>query len=172
MPFSGKSEAVKIAKERGIPVIRMGDMVWDEVRSRGLELCDENVGYVANEMRKTHSKNIWAQRTVDKIKSTDTKNALIIDGIRNVEEIDFFKEKLGSDFKVIAIVVSDSVRHNRAMSRGREDDSRDIDLIKKRDERELGWGLGDVIKSADIKISNENGIEEFRKEIKKNLDEI
>jgi len=172
MPFSGKSEAVKIAKDKEIPVIRMGDMVWDEVRSRDLELCDENVGSVANEMRKTHGKNIWAKRTLEKIKTMDPLGVLIIDGIRNVEEIGTFKNEIGKNFVVIAITVSDEIRHQRAMNRGREDDSQDINLIKERDERELGWGLGKVIDLADIKISNEVGIEDFRIKIKKILNEI
>ena len=42
MPCSGKSEAVQIAKEMNIIVIRMGDMVWEEVKKRGLTL-DEKV---------------------------------------------------------------------------------------------------------------------------------
>jgi len=172
MPFSGKSEAVKIAKDKGIPVVRMGDMVWDEVRSRDLELCDENVGSVANEMRQKHGKNIWAKRTLEKIKTTDPSGVLIIDGIRNIEEIDTFKKELGQNFIVIAITVSDEIRYKRAMNRGREDDSQDINLIKERDRRELGWGLGKVIDLADMKISNEVGIEDFRIKIKKILDEI
>jgi len=120
----------------------MGDMVWDEVRSRDLELCDENVGSVANEMRQKHGKNIWAKRTLEKIKTTDPSGVLIIDGIRNIEEIDTFKKELGQNFIVIAITVSDEIRYKRAMNRGREDDSQDINLIKERDRRELGWGLG------------------------------
>ena len=31
MPFSGKSEAVQIARDLDIPVIRMGDMVWEDL---------------------------------------------------------------------------------------------------------------------------------------------
>ncbi len=57
MPFSGKSEAVEITKQRGLPVIRMGDLVWDEVRSQGLPLSDETVGTVANKMRDKHGKD-------------------------------------------------------------------------------------------------------------------
>ena len=172
MPFSGKSEAVRIAKDRGIPVVRMGDMVWDEVRSRGLELSDVNVGTIANEMRQTHEKNIWAIKTIEKIKTMDPSGVLIIDGIRNVEEIETFKKELGQNFVVVAITVSDEIRHQRAMNRNREDDSKDLNLIKERDKRELGWGLRRVIESADITISNDTGIEDFRKEIKKNLDKI
>jgi dephospho-CoA kinase len=172
MPFSGKSEAVKIAKDRGIPVVRMGDMVWDEVISRRLELSDANVGTIANEMRQTHGKNIWAIKTIEKIKTMDPLGVLIIDGIRNVEEIEVFKKELGQNFVVVAITVSDEIRHQRAMNRNREDDSKDLSLIKERDKRELGWGLGRVIESADITISNDTGIEDFRKEINKKLDKI
>jgi len=54
MPFSGKSEAVKIAKEQNIPVIRMGDMIWEETKKQNLELNDKNVGTIANNMRKRY----------------------------------------------------------------------------------------------------------------------
>ena len=172
MPFSGKSEAVKIAKDKGIPVVRMGDVVWEEVKKRGLKLNDKNVGTTANEMRQKHGKNIWAKRTLEKIKTMDPLGVLIIDGIRNVEEIGTFKNELGKNFVVIAITVSDEIRYQRAMNRGREDDSQDINLIKERDKRELGWGLGKVIDLADMKISNEAGIEDFGRKIKKTLDEI
>ena len=75
---------------------------------------------------------------------------LVIDGIRNIEEIETFEKELGKDFVVVAVQVSDELRYKRAMNRGREDDSKDIKLIKERDKRELSWGLGDVIASADI----------------------
>ncbi|HIG99167.1 MAG TPA: AAA family ATPase, partial [Thermoplasmata archaeon] len=35
MPASGKSEAVQLAKDKGIPVIRMGDLVWEETQRQG-----------------------------------------------------------------------------------------------------------------------------------------
>ena len=170
MPFSGKSEAVKIAKEKGIPVIRMGDLVWEEVRKRGLELNDENVGFVAKEMREKHGKHIWAEKTVEQIKSMDDKGFLVIDGVRNIEEIDFFKKELGEEFIVIAIRVSDQTRYKRAMSRDRQDDSKDIEKVKERDQRELEWGLGQVIESADIMVSNEVDIDNFKKHVNKLLE--
>jgi len=165
MPFSGKSEAVQIAKDQNIPVIRMGDMVWQETKNQGLELNDKNVGMVANDMRKTHGMDIWAKRTLEKIKSMKDANLLVIDGLRNIEEIETFEKELGKDFVVVAVQVSDELRYQRAMSRGREDDSQDLNLIKERDKRELSWGLGNVIASADIVVSNECSLEEFRNEI-------
>jgi len=167
MPFSGKSEAVKIAKDKNIPVLRMGDMVWEETKKQGLEINDPNVGKVANDMRKAHGMDIWAKKTYEKIKDIKNEKILVIDGIRNREESDFFKEKLGKDFIIVAVTVSDEERYERAMNRNRADDSKDLNKIKERDRRELSWGLDKVIKNADIKISNEDDIKLFRNEIKK-----
>jgi len=172
MPFSGKSEAVKIAKNMNISVVRMGDLVWDEVKKQGLEINDENVGRVANDMRKLHGMDIWAKRTIDKILKIKDANKIVIDGIRNFEEIDFFKKMLGANFLTIAIHASDKIRYKRAMSRGRKDDSMDLKLIKERDQRERGWGLDRVIASADIVISNEGSIDEFRSNVKEVLRKI
>jgi dephospho-CoA kinase len=172
MPFSGKTEAVQVAKKQDIPVVRMGEMVWNEAKKQGLELNDENVGNIANQMRNKHGKDIWAKRALEKIKKMGDTDILVIDGVRNVEEIETFKQELGEDFVVVAIDVSDQVRYERAMSRDRKDDSKDLEKIKERDRRELGWGLGDVIASADIVVSNDKSIEAFFEEIRKILCDI
>jgi len=167
MPCSGKSEAVQIAKNMGINVFRMGDMVWKEVKNRGLTLDDKRVGAIANQMREKFGKDIWAKKTLEKINKFSKLEYIVIDGIRNIEEIETFKKKLGKDFIVIAIIASDEIRQKRCLKRKREDDSKDIHDLKKRDKRELNWGLGSVIASADIVIPNEGSVENFRNEIKK-----
>jgi len=172
MPCSGKTEAVKVAKGMGISVIRMGDMVWEEVKNRGLPLDNKNVGNVADQMRNEHGKEVWAWRALAKIKILDETDIIVIDGIRNIEEIDTFKKELGKEFIVIVIVASDETRRRRVLNRGRQDDSTDIEDLKERDKRELRWGLGAVIAAADIVISNEGSIDEFREEIKKILHRI
>jgi len=172
MPSSGKSEAVKIAKEKNIPVMRMGDMVWEETKKQGLKINDKNVGMIADNMRKEYGMDIWAKKTLKKIETKKEKNLLVIDGVRNIEEIETFKKKLGKDFIVIAIVASDETRQKRFLKRGREDDSKNIQDLKERDKRELGWGLGNVIASADIVISNEGKVENLQNEIFKILNEM
>ena len=172
MPFSGKTEAVKIAKKMNIPVIRIGDLIWEEVKNRELELSDKNVGTIANQMREEHGKDIWARRTLEKIKSIGEINSIVIDGIRNIEEIDFFKRNLRGKFTVIAIETSDNIRQKRALIRNREDDSKDLQKIIDRDKRELGWGLGTIIASADTVILNEGNIEYFRRKIREILERL
>jgi len=172
MPSSGKTEAVKIAKNMNFSVVRMGDMVWDEVNKQGLKLSNKNVGTIANQMREKHGQDIWALKTINKIKSMGKIESIIIDGIRNIEEIDAFKRELGKNLVVVAVETSDKTRQKRALKRGRKDDSKDIKKVKERDQRELGWGLGSVIASADIVVSNEGSIDGFRKHIKEILERL
>jgi dephospho-CoA kinase len=165
MPASGKSEAVQLAKDKGIPVIRMGDMVWEETKRQGKPLDDKNVGEIANSMREKHGMDIWAKRTVEKIRSLKQSPLLVIDGVRNVEEIEYFKKELGMDFLVIAIDAPDELRRKRAISRGRADDSKNLKDLEERDKREIRWGLQKVIANADIIISNNGSLEDFKKQV-------
>jgi dephospho-CoA kinase len=165
MPASGKSEAVQLAKDKGIPVIRMGDLVWEETRRQSKPLDDKNVGDVANSMRKKYGMDIWAKRTVEKIHSLKKSPHLIIDGVRNMEEIEYFKKELGLDFFVVAIDASDKLRRKRAITRGRTDDSKDIKDLEERDKREIRWGLQKVIADADIIIPNNGSLDQFKKQV-------
>jgi len=165
MPASGKSEAVQLVKNKGIPVIRMGDMVWEETKRQGKTLDDKNVGDVAHSMRENHGMDIWAKRTVEKIRSLKKSPLLVIDGVRNMEEIEYFKQELGMDFLVIAIDAPDELRRKRAISRGRTDDSKNLKDLEERDKREIRWGLQKVIADADIVIPNNGSLKDFKKQV-------
>ena len=167
MPASGKSEAVQIAKDKGIPVIRMGDLVWEETRRQGKPLNDKNVGSVASALRKEQGMDVWAKRTVEKIRSLKNASLFVIDGVRNMEEIEFFKKELGLDFLVVAIDAPDELRRKRAVARGRTDDSKDLKDLEERDKREIHWGLQKVIADADIIIENNGSLEGLRKQVLK-----
>jgi dephospho-CoA kinase len=172
MPASGKSEAVQIAKDKGIPVIRMGDLVWEETKRQGRPLNDKNVGSVATNMRKKHGMDVWAKRTVEKIRTLKKASHLVIDGVRNMEEIEFFKKELGLDFLVVAIDAPDELRRKRAVARGRTDDSKDLKDLEERDKREISWGLQKVIADADIIIENSGSLESFRKQVFKVFEQL
>jgi dephospho-CoA kinase len=165
MPASGKSEAVQFAKDKRIPVIRMGDMVWEETKRQGKPLDGKNVGDVANSMREKYCMDIWAKRTVEKIRSMKKSSLLVIDGVRNMEEIEYFKKEFGMDFLVIAIDAPDHLRRKRAISRGRTDDSKNLKDLEERDKREIRWGLQKVIANADIVIPNNGSLNDFKKQV-------
>ncbi|MBU0498358.1 MAG: AAA family ATPase [Candidatus Thermoplasmatota archaeon] len=165
MPFSGKSEAVALAQKRGYIIIRMGDFVWGETKRQGKPIDDIHVGNVATQMREKFGKDIWAQKTIERIHTLEPSSIVIIDGIRNPEEVDRFKKDLSHDFILVAIQATTTVRHHRALNRKRMDDGTNLDQIQKRDKREKGWGLDTVIQDADITIINNTDISTFQQKI-------
>ena len=48
MPASGKGEFAAILKDRGIPILSMGDMIREEVRHRQLQESPEIFGEIAD----------------------------------------------------------------------------------------------------------------------------
>ncbi len=67
MPGSGKDELVAVARSMGLATLKMGDLVRDETRRRGLPLNNANVGRIASEEREKHGPGVWAQRALPKL---------------------------------------------------------------------------------------------------------
>lgn len=168
MPGSGKEEFLKVAKEMNLSIVRMGDVVRDEARHMGLPITDEAVGGMANDERRKHGNGIWAERTAQRISA----GTVIIDGVRGPAELDIFRGRFGEDLIVIAIHAAPSTRFERVMHRNRSDDVKNRGDFDMRDSRELSWGLGEVIATADIMIVNERSLDEFHKEVRALLSKL
>ena len=176
-PAAGKTEAAAVAKEVGIPVVTMGDVVREELRRRNLPLSDANAGSIANELREREGVDAIAKRCIPLIKGiTDmerqksTKAVIVIDGIRGVAEVETFKKEFGTDFVLVRIEAPLDLRYERIKTRGRGDDLLNIEEFKEREERERRWGMGEAMEKADKVIKNEGSLEEFKEEIKGILD--
>lgn len=168
MPASGKSEAAGIAKLLGVPVVNMGDIVRKETASRGLPMTDNNIGGTGTALRKEEGMDAVAKRCVPGIRSL-VSPVVVVDGIRNIEEINYFKKEFGRDFKLIAIHTPFGLRFERVKKRLRSDDMSTMEELKRRDEREKSWGLEKAIRIADIAIDNTGSIEDFRKQVEELL---
>ncbi|HEX2021302.1 MAG TPA: AAA family ATPase [Candidatus Thermoplasmatota archaeon] len=169
MPGAGKSVAVEVARKRGIPVLRMGDFIWEEVRRRGLPITSESVAEVAMQMRTDFGPGVWAEKTVDRLKSMHVEMG-VIDGVRSEAELEVFRHRLGVDFTLVAIHASRATRMRRLFERHREDDVRDEGEFIARDERELGWGLGRVIALADVMLVNEDTMPDLASQVERVMD--
>jgi dephospho-CoA kinase len=173
MPGSGKSEAMEVAKARGHPVVRMGDLIWEEVDRQGLPRDAKHVGQVANGMRESHGKDVWARRTADRVRAVAAGQRLVlIDGIRSQEEVETLRAELGHDFLLVAIHTDPDHRFERMVLRGRADDSRDPAVLKARDEREMTWGIARTIALADEMLVNDSTLEAFRAKVADLLDRL
>jgi len=173
LPLSGKSTAAKVAEELGIPVVVMGDIVREEVKRRGLELTDENAGKVATELREKEGMDAIAKRCIPIIREkAKEKGIVVVDGIRGIAEVERFKKEFGDDFILINIESPIEMRFERALKRKRDDDIKTIEELKKRDERELSWNMGEAIKVANFTIENTSDIQTFIDKIRDLLNQL
>ncbi len=170
-PAAGKTEAASVAKEMGIPVITMGEVIREELRKRGLPLNDKNAGRIATELREREGMDAIAKRCVPLIKAQKksagkNKKVIVVDGIRGIAEVETFKKEFGDGFVLVRVDAPLQLRYERIKTRGRSDDLLSIAGFKEREERELGWGMEEAMKKADKVVKNEGYLEEFKEQIK------
>ncbi len=165
MPGSGKDELVGIAQSMGLATLKMGDLVRDETRRRGLPVTNPNVARIASEEREKHGPAVWAQRALPKL----TETRMLVDGCRSDSEITVFRHHFG-DLFVLAIFTSPETRHARMTSRGRSDDGAGLEEFYERDRRELKWGIGNAFTLADAMLVNEGPLDQFRRDARAALE--
>jgi len=160
MPGCGKEEALAVAQTLGFAVVRMGDVVREEALRRGLPISDTTVGGMAHAERQIQGMGVWAERTLSRISG----ERVLVDGLRGRAELEVFRNSFGDDLSVVAVHASPRTRYERMLRRRRTDDAGSIEAFRARDLRELSWGLGDVIATADVMLVNEGTLEEFRRQ--------
>jgi dephospho-CoA kinase len=170
MPASGKTEAAEVARDEGVPVVSMGDVIREEVELRGLEPTDENMGRVGVALREKEGDDAVARRCASEIRSKDS-SVVVVDGVRSADEAEYFHEEFGEDFVLVAVEAPFEMRLERVRSRGRSDDVNAAEELRERDERELGYGMGEAIDEADVTIQNNGTLEQFREEFREVLTE-
>ena len=158
MPGCGKEEFLRVAAEHGFTIVRMGDVVREEAAKRGIGTSDDAIGGFAHTERERSGFGIWAERTLPRI----TGERVVIDGLRGSMELDVFRKHLGESIQVVAIHAAPKVRFERLRARNRSDAPTTWEEFRVRDIRELRWGLGDVIATADYMIVNEGELGSFR----------
>ncbi len=168
LPGSGKTSAIESIKDLGY-IYTMGDVVRNEAKIRNLEYTGENLGKIAKELREMGGQDIIAIKCVDLIKS-ENKDIIFIDGIRSIAEISIFRKFW--QFPIVAITVSEEIRFKRLFERNRGDDPKNLSNLKLRDEREIEFGLKEVLSIADYTIINDSSIEELKEKTRKIILEI
>ena len=168
MPAAGKEEFQKVAAEEGYVIVRMGDVVREEARRRGLPITDAAVGGMAHAEREARGVAVWAERTIPRVRA----DRVCIDGLRSSAELAAFRRAFGHGLVVFAMTAPPKTRWERVQRRRREDDAKTWEEFLARDARERGWGLEDVVASADVTIVNEGTLQDFYAAVRKALREL
>jgi dephospho-CoA kinase len=169
LPGSGKGEAAEVARERGVPVVTMGDVIRRECRDRGLDPAEHH-GAIARTLREERGPAAVAERSLPMIRDAlQDSDMVLVDGLRSGVEADAFEEAFGDEFVLVAVEAPFEVRADRLADRGRDATDADRERLRERDERELGFGMGDAIERADVRVDNTESLESFRRKIRRLL---
>ncbi|RLF67658.1 MAG: hypothetical protein DRN26_01730, partial [Thermoplasmata archaeon] len=176
-PGAGKTEVRRLMEELyGLKGVAMGDVVRAYAEKLGVPMTPEEISRFADNMRRIHGMDYWARKTVEYIKELARERKLgrtvIIDGVRNIEEIEYFKRVFGENLIIVCVNAPEEIRLQRLLERGRKDDIKTIEDLRMRDEIERSWGLDRVIGMADYVIENVGTIEDLKKAVKEVVESI
>ena len=134
---SGKSTVSEHFIEQGFRYFKLSDVIRQECVSRGLEINRTNLQNVGNELRVKHDAPYLVERT---LQSAGRSKKIIIDGIRNPEEIKYLREH--SPAFILGIIAPKYVRLERYMDRlaERGEDGMNKAAFYRADKREQGIG--------------------------------
>jgi dephospho-CoA kinase len=175
MPGAGKSTIAFSLKEKGFPVITMGDAVREEAKRQNLEPTDCNLGTLMLKLRTELGPGAIAHLILRKMEKDTDRKIVIIDGIRSMPEVDILKSV--GYVKLLAIHASTNTRFIYTKERARFDSPSSIQDFVVRDKRELTVGISEAIALADETLSNnELTVKELKEKafeiIQKWIDEI
>lgn len=175
MPGAGKSTIASSLKEKGFPVITMGDAVREEAKRQNLEPTDCNLGTLMLKLRTELGPGAIAHLILRKMEKDTNRKIVIIDGIRSMPEVDILKSV--GYVKLLAIHASTNTRFIYTKERARFDSPSSIQDFVVRDKRELTVGISEAIALADETLSNnELTVKELKEKafeiIQKWIDEI
>jgi len=194
LPGSGKGEASQIARLLGFAVVVMGDIIRQEAARQGLEPTDQNLGIIGNALRAAEGPDVVAKKTFERALATG-KDIVVVDGLRSREEADFFRAH-ADEFHLIEVCAPAQKRLKWLAARGRSDDPgkslandgmrTDVDAkiisscgepdrlavaaLEQRECREMGWGMCEAMKIADMKLRNDGNLDNYREDVKRLLD--
>jgi dephospho-CoA kinase len=169
LPGSGKGEAAAVARDAGIPVVTMGDVIREACRKRGLDPTERH-GAVAKALREEDGPTAIADRCVPEVEAAAAESdVVLVDGLRSPAEVERFADAFGGDFLVVSVEAPFETRAERLLERGRDTTDLDREDLRAREERERGFGMDEVMADADVTVENTGSLAAFRAAIEEIL---
>jgi len=165
---SGKSEAVKYFESNGYNKVYFGEVVINELKSRGLEINEKNERFVREDLRKEFGMGVTAIKSIDKIKKFLVTSNVVVESLYSWEEFKILKKEFGESFRLLNIFTTKSLRYARLKERpfrpltNDEACSRDYSEIEKLDK-------GGPIAFADFTVHNDSTLDDLNINLKKFL---
>lgn len=161
---SGKSEVVKFFIDKGYQKIYFGDVILNEIESKGLEVNEVTERKVREELRDRYGMGAMAMKSIDKIREYYMKGNVVIESLYSWQEYKIIKNEFGERFKLLAVYTTKSLRYSRLKQRVvrqlvyDEAVSRDVSEIENLDK-------GGPIAFADYLVVNDSTLDDLYKQL-------
>jgi len=175
MAGSGKTEVVKKIQEKyGAPKVYFGEVTFDEIKRRGMEVNYSNERIIREDLRAKQGMGVYAKLSVPKVKKFLEKNDMVlVESLYSWDEFRIMKEEFGKQFITVAVYASPNTRFDRLTKRVDERPIADWEEFETRDWTEIeGTQKGGPIAMADFTIVNEGTKEEFQEKIEKLFEKL
>lgn len=190
LPGAGKGAFIDLLRpllaEQGIETryYSLSDELRAEARSRGLAVERPNLRAIANELRLQEGNGFLSTLVTRKIRRDLAQSqaqeglVVIVDSIRNPEEVQVLRNELGTEFILVAVEAPLEVLVDRIASRARFDEP--DEFVQKReaarqmilgesgqDEPAHGHNIADCVALADWRVDNSATLEDLSAETRR-----
>lgn len=190
LPGSGKGTFVEIlrqilaAQQIQTTYYSLSDMVRSEARRQGLPIERPVLRQVANELRQQQGSGVLSKMVLQQIAADNVPAGLIIiDAIRNPEEVRLLRRQLSNNFFLVAVEAPLELLIERVMRRGRSDEVKEVTAQRELAQRMIlgesgtnepahGHNIAECIQLADWHIDNSQSLATLTEEAKKFADQI
>jgi dephospho-CoA kinase len=165
LPGSGKTEAINyLMKKYEWPKVYFGDVTFDEMKVRNLEINEKNERFVREDLRKQFGLLHYAKKVIEKIKKLADQPNILVESLYSWEEYLEFKKEFGDDFRVLAVYSSPDKRIERLQNRPQRPLTKD-EIISRDYSQIENLHQGGPIARADFTVINEGKIDVLHKQI-------
>ncbi len=172
MPGSGKTEAIEYVRAKyGWPKVYFGEVTFDELKRRGLDINPANERLVREDLRDRFGEDYYAQEVVKKIQALEEAPVVLLESLYSLNEYQVLRQAFGDQLKTIAIHAKPAVRYRRLATRPErplteeEAQTRDIAQLKR-------LSQGGPIALADFVVVNEGSVEELQYQLDSVINKI
>lgn len=155
---AGKDTVAEYLKMKGFGVFSLSDALRDEATARGLSHDRDTLRELGNELRRTGSNAVLAERVLAKMASGGVQNAAVV-SIRHPKEVEELRKHPG--FHLIAVDAPQKLRYERLAARSRDGDAPDFATFQKQEAAEMSGAdpaqqqIRAVVAMAEQTIGNE-----------------
>jgi dephospho-CoA kinase len=158
MTGSGKDTCTDyVAQHYHVPVIHFGNIVYDEVHRRGLDIVQHEKA-VREELRATGGKAVLAKHVAEKARTllAEGNTRVVLNGLYSWSEYKHLSEVFGDSFICIALAATRTIRYERILNRKDAHRPYTIEQIKEREVAEIeNLEKGGPIARADYTLVND-----------------